>query len=76
VEGFHAEILRSNVAILTLLKHLGASLNDAGSDDEVHVDLPLPPLPADGDFSRLPDGAGAQLLRFAASELHLLGKRK
>lgn len=72
VERFTAEILKENTPILGLLEEIGASKHEHREGDVVLVDLPLPAVPDDGDFRTLPEGPGAQLMRFAADELHLL----
>jgi len=72
VERFQAEILSTNAPVLTLLRHIGATLHAQDDGGVVHIDLELPPLPQDGKLEHLPDGPGAQLIRFAAKELKLL----
>jgi len=73
VRCFHAEILAQNTAMLGLLAELGATVDATLDGDVVEIDLPLPAWSADGSLLGSHHGAGAQLIRFAARELHLLG---
>jgi RimJ/RimL family protein N-acetyltransferase len=71
IESFQAEILESNQPMLTLLRRLGAKLDGPLEDGVLLANVPLPEIPAEGDWSALASSP-IPLMRFAARELKLL----